>query len=144
MPVNPFGLEADVYVPTEEGYFVSETHARIAEIINEYDPELRLAWIPPERREPGDQPFAIIHSPLGRPEYVVCYSDVLDESLLARVFSMDATKNDVWSDIQASQAAAEALKLKKQMEEMEEANDLAASIVRSKKHVYRHDGVVYQ
>lgn len=142
--ISPFGLEADVYVPTEEGYFVSENHARIAEIISDYDPTLRLAWIPPDKREPGDKPFAVIHAPLGRPEYIVCYSDDVNEDLLARVFSMDSTKNDVWSQVENSQKAAEALKLKKRMEEMEEAKDLAASIVKSKKHVYKHDGVIYQ
>ncbi len=140
---SPFGLP-DVYVPTEEGYFVSENHARIAEIISDYDPTLRLAWIPPEKREPGDQPFAVIHSPLGRPEYIVCYSDTIDEKLLERIFSMDSTKNDVWSDIERSQAAAEALRLKKQMDEMEEANDLRRSIIKSLKHTYRHNGVTYQ
>lgn len=141
---NPLGLEADVYVPTEEGYFVSENHARIAEIISDYDPTLRLAWIPPDKREPGDQPFAIIHAPLGGPEYIVCYSDNVNEALLERVFSMDSTKHDVWSQIERSQAAAEAIKLKAQMEEMAAAKDLASSIVKSKKHTYRHDGVVYQ
>ncbi len=140
---SPLGLP-DVYVPTEEGYFVSESHARIAEIISDYDPTLRLAWIPPDKREAGDQPFAVIHAPLGRPEYIVCYADDANEALLERIFSMDSTKNDVWSQIERSQAAAEAVKMKKKMDEMEEAKDLTTSIIKSKKHVYRHDGVTYQ
>lgn len=142
--MNPLGLDIDVYVPAEGGYFVSEKHARIAEIINEYDPTLELAWIPPDKRQPGDAPFAVIHRPLGQPEYVVCYSEDVDENLLARVFSMDATKHDVWAQVNASQAAAEALKLKRQLEEMEEANDLTKSIIKSHKNVYRHDGVRYE
>ena len=142
--INPLGIEADVYVPTESGHFVSETHARIAEIINDYDPTLSLAWIPPDKREPGDAPFAVIHRPLGQPEYVVCYSDTCDENLLARVFSMDSTKHDIWANVNASQAAAEALKLKRQMEEMAEMDDIRKSIIKSNLHTYRHDGVVYR
>lgn len=134
----------DVYVPTEDGYFVSEKHARIAEIISDYDPTLALAWVPPERREPGDKPFAVVHSPMDCAPYVVCYADDCDERLLARVFSMDTLKNDVWTEIEASRQAAEALKLKKQMEEMEEAHEVAASILRSPKSVYKHNGVKYQ
>lgn len=142
--MNPLGLDIDIHVPAEGGYFVSEKHARIAEIISEYDPTLELAWIPPDKRAPGDAPFAVIHRPLGQPEYVVCYSDDVDENLLARVFSMDATKNDIWAQVNASQAAAEALKLKKQMEELEEANELRESIIKSPKSVYKHNGVTYR
>lgn len=132
------------YVPTETGHFVSERHARISEIISDYDPTLELAWIPPENREPGDQPFAVIHRPVGAPAYVVCYSDDPDERLLARVFSMDNIKNDVWSQLEYERAAYEALELKRKMEEMEEAHDLSRSILRSPKATYRHDGVVYE
>lgn len=137
-------LNMDVFVPAEDGSFVSETHARIAEIIAEYDPTLSLAWIPPANREPGDKPFAVVHRPVGLPEYVVCYADTCDERLLARVFSMDNARSDVLSDMEASNAAVEALRLKKQMEEMEEAADLSKSILTSKKHTYKHDGIVYQ
>lgn len=140
--MSPLGLDG-VYVPAEGGYFVSEKHARIAEIISEYDPTLELAWIPPERRDPGDKPFAVVHRPVGQPEYVVCYADDCDERLLARVFSMDQNKTDVWSDLEANNAAAKALQLKKSMEDMAEAHDISASILRSPKQSYRHNGVTY-
>lgn len=141
--MNPLGLP-DVYVPTEGGYFVSEKHARIAEIIHDYDPTLELAWVPPERREPGDKPFAVVHSPMDSAPYVVCYADDCDERLLARVFSMDSAKHDIWSEMEAQNQAVEALKLKKQMEEMEESHEIAASILRSPKSVYKHNGVRYE
>lgn len=132
------------YVPAEGGYLVSERHARVAEIIQDYDPQLELAWIPPEKREPGDKPFAVIHRPDGQPPYVVCYADDPDERLLARVFSMDTNKNDVWQNLEYERAAYEAMRLKTQMEELQEQHDLAASILRSPKATYRHNGVVYE
>ena len=144
MGINPLGIDVDVHVPAEGGYFVSERHARIAEIISEYDETLELAWIPPERREPGDSPFAVICRPLGRESYVVCYSDDPDERLLARVFGMDSSRQDVLSEVERQNAAVKALQMKKQMEEMEEARELTASIIRSPKSVYRHGGVTYR
>lgn len=141
---NPLGIETDVYVPAEDGTFVSETHARIAEIINDYDETMSLAWIPPNRRVPGDPPFAVVHRPLGGAEYVVCYAEQCDERLLARIFSMDNAKTDVWSQLEASQAAAEAIRLKRQLEENEEADEIRKAIVTSPKSVYRHKGVKYQ
>lgn len=130
----------DVYVPTEQGYFVSEKHARVAEAISEYDATLELAWIPPDRREPGDKPFAVIHRPMGSPAYVVCYADDCDERLLARVFSMDQKNGNSLETIDAHNDAVRALALKKQMEEMQEAHELSASILRSPKSVYKHNG----
>lgn len=131
-------------VPTEDGRFVSEKHARISELITQYDPDLSLNWIPPERREPGDQPFAVVHRPLGRKPYVVCYADECDERLLARVLTFDAKNGNVLDGIDKHNAAVRLLQLKKHEEELAESHDLARSILRSKKNVYRHDGVVYR
>ncbi len=136
-------LSMNVHVPAEGGYFVSEKHAHIAEIISEYDPTLELAWIPPDKREPGDQPFAVVHRPLNNPPYVVCYSDNPDERLLARIFGMDLAKHDVLGQVEAEQAAYKALQMKRHMEEMEEAHELSAAILRSPKSTYKHNGVKY-
>lgn len=137
-------LLGDVYVPGEGGVLVSERHARIAEIIKDYDPELELAYIPPSKREPGDRAFAVVHRPFGRPEYVAFYADECDENLLARVFAGDNAKNNVMSDMQAKNAATEALKLKKQAEEMEEAHEIAQTIIKSPLNRYKHGGIVYE
>lgn len=136
-------LGYDIPVPTEEGYFVSEKHARISEIISDYDPTLSLQWIPPDKREPGDQPFAVLCVPANGRSYVVCYADDVDERLLARIFEGDNAKGNVLSSVEANNAAVRALQLKKAMEDREEAHELAASILRSPKSTYRHNGVKY-
>lgn len=139
--VHIFG---NAFVATEDGQFVSAEHQRIAEIIADYDPDLQLLWIPPANREPGDAPFAVLHSPAGKPPYVVCYADDCDERLLARVFSMDSAKQDIWSEIEKSEAAREAIKLKRDMDEAEERKDLVEHIIKSPKATYKHDGIVYE
>lgn len=139
--LNDLGI--DVYVPVD-GTFVSQNHLHIAEIINDYDPTLSLAWIPADKREPGDAPFAVVHRPLGGPEYVVFYADQCDERILERLWRNDITKTNVLSDLESHNAALEAVKLKKEMEEAAERQDLVASIVKSKKNTYKHDGVKYE
>lgn len=137
-------LGYDIPVPAEGGYFVSEKHARIAEIISDYDSTLELAWIPPDKREPGDKPFAVVHRPPGARSYVVCYADDCDERLLARIFDMDNKTGDAIKRMDAHNAAVRAYQLKKQQEDMQEAHELTASILRSPKSVYRHNGVEYR
>jgi len=133
----------NVYVPTEDGQFVSEKHARIAELISEYDPVLSLAWIPPGRRDPRDPPFAVVARPMGAPEYVVCYSEECDERLLARIYGMDEKNGSVRDSVDANNKAVRDLQKKKAEDEMADQMEFAQSILKSKKHTYRHKGVTY-
>lgn len=136
-------LLGSAYVATDQG-FVSAEHQRIAEIIADYDPDIHLAWIPPDKREPGDSPFAVVHTPVGQPSYIAFYADECDERLLARVFANDLAKNDVWAQLEKAEAAREAIKLKRQMDEAEERKDLVQHIIKSPKSRYRHNGVTYE
>ena len=112
--------------------------------LTDYDPTMSLAWIPPDRREPNEPPFAVVKTEDSGLSYVICYSDDPDERLLARVWSMDSSKQNVLQNLEMQNAALEAIKLKKQMEEMEEAHELSASILRSPLNTYKHNGVTYQ
>jgi hypothetical protein len=133
-------------VLTEDGRFVSEKHMRVAEIIRDYDPNLEIEWIPEDKRAAQDPPFRVVHTnPTTGYRYVVCYADNLDGPLLERIYKMDAEKHgNILSDVDAHNQAVKALIKKKMEDEMAEANDLAASILRSPKSVYRHNGVKYQ
>ena len=140
--VNP--LLGDAYIATPDGYFVSAEHQRIAEIIHDYDEDMHLAFIPESKREPGDAPFALIHTPVGAPAYIAFYSDTCDERLLARVFANDLAKTDVWAQLEKAEAAREAIKLKKEMDEAEARKDLVQHIIKSPKATYKHNGVTYE
>lgn len=136
----------DSLIATDEGYFVSEKHMRMADVIREYDRNLEIEFIPEGRREPGDKPFRIVHTnPSTGYRYVVCYADDLDGPLLERIIKMDAQRNgNILSDLDAHNAAVRAVIEKKWQEEKAESIDLAAHIIRSPKTRYKHNGKVYE
>lgn len=134
-------------IATPDGYFVSQEHIRIAQIIQDFDPELFLVFIPPSKRDrndPNEKPFALAHMPENKPSYIVSYFDDCDERILEFAFMNDTRRHDVLARLEAHDAAVQAIKLKKLMEEEEMKQDLVASIVRSPKHQYRHNGVIYE
>jgi hypothetical protein len=138
------GIRLDIAIPTDDGRWVSEKHERIASIIQDYDPALHLAYIPPDKREPGDVPFAVIHTPNDAPAYIVATFDDCDERILEHLWSIDNQHGDVLSRMDAHNAAIKAVELKERMDREEASRDLTASIVRSPLNTYKHNGVKYQ
>jgi hypothetical protein len=130
----------------DEQCFTSELHRRVAEIINDYDPTLFLAWVPPRLREMDEQfPFAIIHQPAGQPQYVVrkLKESEVNEELLAWLWSNDTTKTNVLDRLEALDNARHALKLKEDIERDEELKEFATAVIGSPLHTYRHNGRKY-
>jgi hypothetical protein len=136
----------DIAVVTEDGHFVSEKHERIAAIIKDIDPELSLAWIPPENRAANETapPFAVLCTPRDRQPYIVftIKEDELDERVIARLVRGDNTKNDplAWAD--AISDAEEAYRLKVAMDKAEERKDFVKTVVGSHKHSFKHNGKI--
>lgn len=131
-----------VYVPTETGHWVNEGFARLAEILQDYDPYLELRWIPPDKRtDPDDRsrPYCIVDT---RSNYVVRYCSDLDDpvDILANIFDSDNKQHNVLSTIEKRDAAARAFKMKEIMEQQEEAKDVAAFLMRTKQNYIRHNG----
>lgn len=130
------------YFPDENGHFVSDNQRRVADVLRDYDPNLQLQWIPPgQRHETKDYAFRVVDVRPGRPPYVVCFANDCDERLLARVFQADNTKGNVLNYLDAHNAALEAIRLKKRMEASAEMNEMAYSILHSRKEHYRHNGI---
>lgn len=129
-------FDVDVHVPAEDGSFVSEKHARIAEMIREYDPHLRLAWIPENRRtDPRDKPFAVIENRQGK-DYIAFFADECDERILARLFENDSNKHDVQSRMERENDAKRAYAAKVHVEEMTEMHARAHAVLKSPKSKY--------
>lgn len=133
------------YLP-ENGHFISEKQRRINEILRDYDPTLELQWIPPGDRSADDVAFRVVHRPPGRPAYVVLTASECDERLLARVFESDQQtaaqrhggNGNLLNFIDNYNAALELVREKEAHEKRQEAHELSASILRSKKFHYRH------
>lgn len=135
-------------VPAEDGHWINENHARIAELINEYDPTLDLVWIPPEHRvkNSNEAPYAVRHTPSDKNKapYIIFFinEDELDQRVLARLYRGDLNKNDVGGMIEAEEKAYWNLKNKILKERAEERQDIIATIVGSNKHSFKHNGKI--
>ena len=138
------GIKMDIAIPTEDGRWVSEKHERIARIIQDYDPELHLAYIPPDKREPGDVPFAVIHTPKDSFPYIVATFQDCDERILEHLWTIDNKQGDVLSRLDAHNAAIKAVELRERLDKEEESKELARSIVRSPLNTYKHNGIKYE
>lgn len=147
--MNPL-LGSSYRFDAQSGRIVNANHQRIAEIIHDYNPDLELAWIPPENRTAEDSlPFAVIHNQMDGQRYVVFYLSEadLDHRVLARIFSSDMRKNDpkaVINEIEMNEAAERILDSKKSEEAHQERLEFGKALLTSPKHTYRHKGKVYR
>jgi hypothetical protein len=135
--------DGHIYLPNENGNFISENQRRTAEILQDYDPNLQLQWIPPGDRGVNDYAFRVVDTHPNRNNYVVCFANECDERLLAKVFQADQQRNghDVLSYLDNHNAAIELLKASKAEEQRMEDHELAYSILRSTKIHYKHNGI---
>jgi len=123
-------------IVTDDGQWVNEHFARLAEVIKDYDPYLELQWIPPgQRTEDADRknPYRIIDSRSG---YVVMFASELDtpNKILARLWGADNKNGSVLERMDAENAANEALRLKEKMDEEEMRRDFTAFLIGTKKN----------
>lgn len=140
-------LAPNAYILDANHGALSAKHERIARIIQDYDPNLELAFIPKNARTAFDaEPFAIIHN-MGSHRYVVmtCKEEEVDERLLAKLFMANqAVKgNDILGRLEAEEAARNLLRMRETMDEYEEKMDFAKSLIKTKKHRYKHNGKTY-
>lgn len=143
------GLIADLPVPMSDGSFVSERVALLVEVIQDFDRYLEVRWIPPAERELSTDPaFAIVDTNPNYPEHVVMYvqnEQDMDARVLERLIDMKKLQGvDMMKHIDAKNEAHRLLQAKVFKEKLDEANDLAYSILRSPLHRYKHDGVIYE
>jgi len=141
---------------SELGEFISDNHRRLAEILNDYNPNLSLAFIPIKDRLPGDtKPFAILEKRPGFEPVIVRYLSEIEmrdpAAVLAWVFEGDTTKHggivNVMRKIELRESADELLKLKRREDELEDAREHVAFMVsggRSKLHTIRHNGKKFE
>lgn len=119
---------------------------RIAAVIRDIFPTVRLL-----RLEPGhpsftpERPYALVDEPNLLAPYVIktLAESEIDERLIA--FLVENNLNDPNSKVnrlQILEMAQAAVRAKAEIEWMEERKDVMRSIMKSKKHEYRHNGKV--
>ena len=141
----------DETVHTEVGSVVltpqSDLHRRVAEVINDWDPTVFLAYVPPEERAFNEEfPFALLHQPEGRPSYIIrkLRPEEVNESLITWLWSNDLASTDVFGTLEAQDRAREALRLKEKLERKEELQALGTAILKSPKSIYKHNEITYK
>lgn len=121
---------------------LSVLHERIARMVKDYNPELELQYIPEHDRGAFDaRPFRVVHnSPQGT--YVVGYfkQDEVNEKLIAHLFKHDRKNRDILSDLEAEEAARDALLLRERLDAMEEAREIGKFLINTPKSQVRHNG----
>ncbi len=138
----------NAHILEPDGNSLSVKHQRIAEIINDLDETLRLAWIPPDQRSSFDKhPFAICHFPAnGQEPYVVMTfaEDEVDERLIAKIIMKDTRQGFTIDKLDAEYRAHLLMQAKNRMEEAEERAEFAETVWKSPLHTFRHNGAEYR
>lgn len=119
-----------------EGHLLSADHARIAQIIHDYDPRLELAYIPPNMRGPEDtHPYAVIYNnpQTGNRDLVMRLRETeVDHRVLARLWEADSSNGTQLIDkLDAEDAARRAIEMQKRMDEEAEAREMAAWMIKA-------------
>lgn len=137
---------SDLPILSADAGALSAKHMRIAEIIQDYDPSLELAWIPPQDRTAFDaEPFAIFHNgPHGRYLIGTFPESKMNHEIIAHLWGINNQNGSVLDKLELEEKAKEAIRLREIMDEQAEREDFAKSLIKSRLHRYRHNGKVYQ
>lgn len=128
----------------EVNEWVSAEFQRLADILYDYDNNLALDMVPREEWEhlvDRTKVFRVVDTKQNK---IVLYASQLDnpEDILARVWSMDQTYNKVILNLDAKNAAVQAMQIKRHDDEIAEKRDLALFIIKNKKSTWHHEGRV--
>lgn len=119
-----------------DGLLIEEDTLHIAEKVAEYDPNLRLQYVP-EAVNLGQPPFRVVERCRDGTWAVVFSVWQLDDRVLDRIRLADTHKRDIDKDITESNIRAMLEEKRRYREEMENhVNDLVVSVLRSPKDTY--------
>lgn len=126
------------------GEWINEKFQRIAELIHDLSPELSLVWIPPAQREATDlEPYAILHSPIGREPYIIRY--IKEEELDERVVHdlVTSSSDTLLERMHKIDVINEKMRQDEARDRLEQSMDIAKTMWKSPLHTYRINGRKY-
>jgi hypothetical protein len=134
--------------------FISSKHQRFAEILNDYDPNFHLEYIPKRDRAHDDmKPFRIVSVEPNRPRHIV--RDISEaemenpQKILEWLFEGDVRRHrpdDIFARMEAKRIAAEVWNQKQEDDDEEDRQEFLAAVLRGgrdRKNWFRHNGVTY-
>ena len=115
---------------------------RIAEVIADFDETLSLEWIPPNDRDGQHPPYRIVqdHPAFGKYTVMNIKHGELDHRVIAALFK---ARNQTIDDIEAEEAAQRALKMRAELDQIEEDRQFSIWALKQNKTV-KHNGVKYE
>lgn len=124
--------------------WVSAEFQNLAEVLYDYDYNLRLEMVPRE-----EWPNLIDKSQIFRVvdikrNVIVCYANGLasPQEVLERVWGMDQAKHDVVAQMDIRNRATQALQLRKHQDELEAQKDFVLFVAKNTKSRWTHEGRV--
>lgn len=127
----------DIIVATESGRFVSQKWMFLAEMLQDYNPNLELRWIPTELRAPEDRDksYMVVSKDRAGKEYVVLYASELDqpEEIMTRIINSDMKHGNVLDRMEVRNNVHKLFQLRQQEEELAEKEDFSRWLVETKK-----------
>ena len=129
----------------EGGHLLSQTHQRLAEEIAHRYRNIRLVFIPESERVHESEkkyPFGIVDIDSGR--LIRRFEENGDQGVmhaLRWLWENDSQRVDTLAKFEAENAAIKAAKEAEEKARFEGVADLAAHVIRSPLHTYKHNGV---
>ena len=117
------------------GVAVETDVLRIVEAIHEYDPKLRVQFLA-EAAAVNEPPFRVIETCRDGVDRVAFTAWELDGRLLERVMAADCAQRDLDAIITKKNRAAKDDLNRRYRESVEEANEIAYAVLRSRKSKY--------
>ncbi len=125
------------HVRLEDGSIIEQDVLGIIEKVMEYDPNLRVQYLDPDRfPEMTDAPFRIIERCPDGLDRVVFSVWTLNEEVMHRLYAADNKKTDVIWQMDRTNQAARASKERRFAEEREESKDIIEHVLKSPKGKY--------
>lgn len=119
------------------GVYVEADALRIAEKINEYDPNLRLKYCEPGKAGLTDAPYKLVEVCNDGMERIVFDIWELDDRVIEKLYAADTRYQDINAILDTTNAKAKADDNRRYKEMHEEALDIAKSVFGSSKDVYK-------
>ncbi len=126
-----------------EGHMLSADHLRIAQVIHDYEPNLELAYVPPEARTEREEfPYAVIYNhPNGQRQLVMqLRENEVDHRVIARLWKADNANGNVLDGIEKEEQARKALEMLRKEDEEAERQELAAWMIKAPVGA-KHNGI---
>lgn len=122
--------------------WISAEFQNLAEVLSDYDPYLALEMVPLSEWDKLIDKSKVFRVVDTRKNQIVLYADSLSspQDILARVWSMDQNKNNVVANLDSRNAAAQALQMRKHLDEIEAQKDFTLFLARNTKSRWKHEG----